>query len=582
MKIQNITDGYKVYHFQQYPEEIKSMYGNLTARGDKHFERIMKGSNPLNKTYVAFGMQQAMKEIIDSFDKDFFSRPKSEVIEEMEKTIGNYIGFENGLCDRIGELHDHGYLPITVKTVNEGDFVNMNDPAMIIETEEGFAWVFGYLEPVITNMVWKTITNATTAFEFYKIAKLWGDVTGTNEMAMKFGFHDFSSRGMAGKEDASRNGVPHLLFFSGTESVGALGYVEEVYGYDYEEEGMLAGSIKATEHSVSTSNIFFEIEKSKKYVHGGISLMEAEEEFFSRYITEIYPNGLVAYVADSFDFYKFIYDVLPKYKDEINAREGKLVIRPDSFEDPIKGVLGTTKLPFFLTIEDATKYVEESDIFEVFNAGYEGANKTVRVLDKEVNFSIDQKSPLGGKWNFIIKETLLSPEETGTLPKLLAEFGFTKNEKGYAELNPKIGLIYGDGFSLKRTNLLFETMTSMDIATSNIVIGVGGGSYSWISRDTLGIAYKTTSFATEVDGSDIHVDVYKDPKGVNKTSAKGRFTAKKKDGLWEFKDQVSFEDSEDTDLVVLYKDGVLNEVKFADIRKNIMNNIEEIGFKDIF
>lgn len=40
MKAIKVTDGYKVYHTEQYPQEVLSMYGNLTPRGDKYFQRV--------------------------------------------------------------------------------------------------------------------------------------------------------------------------------------------------------------------------------------------------------------------------------------------------------------------------------------------------------------------------------------------------------------------------------------------------------------------------------------------------------------------------------------------------------------
>lgn len=570
MKIQNITDGYKVYHFQQYHDQIKTMYGNLTARGDKYFNRVMKGSNPLNNTYVAFGMQQAIKEIVNKFDEDFFNKPKHDVLNDFARTIGSYIGYEQGLDEKMSDLHDYGRLPITVKTVNEGDFVNMNDPAMIVETDEGFAWVFGYLEPIITNMVWKSITNATTAFEFFKIAKIYGDKTGTNDVAIKFGFHDFSSRGMSGMEDSSRNGVPHLLFFNGTESVGAIGYIEEMYDYNYATEGMIAGSIKATEHSVSTSNIFFNMNEDDS-----LDLTSAEEKFFKKYITEIYPSGLVGYVADSFDFYKFVYEILPKYKDDIEARDGKVVIRPDSFDDPIEGVLGDTETPFFLTMGEMQ---HEFDVNPEFVNWMMQDDAVVRVFDEYV--CVD-KDDYGNFIGFMTEKA--TPEETGTLPKLLKEFGYTINDAGYAELNPKIGIIYGDGFSLERTKRMFGLMEEMGIATSNIVVGLGASmAYGWVSRDTLGIAYKATSFSTVKDGKRVDVDVFKDPKGAKKTSAKGRFVAIKENGLWKMRDGASVEESETEDMMItLFKDGILNEVTFSEIRNNISKNIETVGFENI-
>lgn len=583
MKSLKVTDGYKVYHIEQYPQQVSSMYGNLTARGDKHFQRVFTGNDIFgesNNKYVAFGMQQAIKEITRNFNETFFSIEADKAVADMVLTLKNYIGAEQIIVDALYKLHKVGHLPITIKTVNEGDFINMNSPCMTVETDDGFAWLMGYLEPIITNMTWKSITNATTALEYFKIAKHYGDLTGTNEIAMKFGFHDFSSRGMSGMEDATRSGVPHLLFFSGTESIGALDYIEENYDYDYETEGALAGSIRATEHSVSTTNIFYNIEKM------GIQndpdrLKLGEEEFFRRYITQVYPNGIIAYVADSFDFYGFLYDILPNFKKEIEARDGKVVIRPDSFDCPVKGVLGDRETPFFLTMDEARDYASKTIKEGIRTNGSLSKPVKVRVMDIYVTFSltkshtfIDKMKGIKFEDNIGYEYTDATPEETGAIVKLMEIFGYTLNEKGYAELNPKIGLIYGDGFTLPRTNQLFKGLRLMGIATSNIVIGVGAGSYQWNSRDTLGIAYKATSFSYySPEGKKMDVDVYKDPKGSDKKSAKGLFEAKYVDGVWDIKDSVKRSEMESDDMKVLYEDGKLNEVKFSEIRNNIDKNI---------
>lgn len=50
---------------------------------------------------------------------------------------------------------------------------------------------------------------------------------------------------------------------------------------------------------------------------------------FRRLITEVYPTGFVSIVSDTWDFWKVMTEYLPKLKDEILARDGRLVIRPD-------------------------------------------------------------------------------------------------------------------------------------------------------------------------------------------------------------------------------------------------------------
>ena len=56
---------------------------------------------------------------------------------------------------------------------------------------------------------------------------------------------------------------------------------------------------------------------------------EDEFETFKRLITEVYPSGFVSIVSDTWDYWKVITDYLPRLKDEILARDGRVVIRPD-------------------------------------------------------------------------------------------------------------------------------------------------------------------------------------------------------------------------------------------------------------
>lgn len=51
-----------------------------------------------------------------------------------------------------------------------------------------------------------------------------------------------------------------------------------------------------------------------------------------------------------------------------------------------------------------------------------------------------------------------------------------------------------------------------------MVVGIGAGAYQWVSRETLGIAYKATQVVTSDIGA---IDVYKDPVGGFKKSSTG-------------------------------------------------------------
>jgi nicotinic acid phosphoribosyltransferase len=85
-----------------------------------------------------------------------------------------------------------------------------------------------------------------------------------------------------------------------------------------------------------------------------------------------------------------------------------------------------------------------------------------------------------------------SPAFMGSLELLWETFGGTVNDKGYRELNPRVGLIYGDSITLQRAQDILATMDKQGWASTNVVFGVGSYTYQYHTRDTFGIAMKTT------------------------------------------------------------------------------------------
>lgn len=530
------TDGYKLSHFEQYPKTVTSIYGNLTARSDKHFKHRISSSD--NK-YVVFGIYQAMKEIKAIFQEEFFSVPFEEAITAIKRTISNYTNWKEGFVNALKRIHDLGYLPLHVRSVKEGTSIDINMPCATIVSDDTL--LFSFLEPMITSMTWKSITNATSVREYYLTGKRWMEKTSGDKNSMLFQFHDFSSRGMSGVEDAARSGTPHLIAFRGTESVSALTYIEDMYNWDYEKEGMLAGTIEATEHSVASSNIMYE------QATRGCDLEEAEYHYLKRYITEVYPTGYVAFVADTFDFYRTVYNILPRLKEEVLARDGKLVIRPDSFE-PIYGLCGIN-LP---RIEEGTDVnwedvLAEDDVYRFRN------DTDIVTVQCNADGILD------------ITSQEMTPEELGTIQILWNTFGGNVNELGYRELDSHIGVIYGDGISNSIADEIFRQLAKNGFASTTLVIGIGAGTYQWNSRDTLGIAYKATQITTSDVGE---IDIYKDPVGGFKTSAKGLLAVNKVEGKWVLTEQATKQQELDSEMETVFKDGVLVDISFSEIRNN--------------
>ena len=178
------------------------------------------------------------------------------------------------------------------------------------------------LETLLSAIIWKPCTSATTAFQYLKTFTRYAQETvGDDRSFIPWQGHDFSFRGMSGIEDALMSGAGHLLCFAGTDTIPAIDFLEAYYNADCEKE-LIGGSVPATEHSVMCM--------------GG---EDGELETFERLITRIYPMGIVSIVSDTWDFWQVITEFLPALKDKILARTGKVVIRPDS-GDPVKIIIG--------------------------------------------------------------------------------------------------------------------------------------------------------------------------------------------------------------------------------------------------
>jgi nicotinamide phosphoribosyltransferase len=310
-----LKDGYKVGHKFQYPEGTTLVYSNLTPRKSRDGEA---------EGIIFFGLQYFIKEYLQQqFNDNFFKQPKENVLNHYKRRINNYLGKDSISYDHIEQLHDLGYLPIEIKAVPEGSFVPMRVPVLTIKnTKPEFFWLTNMLETLMSAILWKPCTSATTSFRYLKQFNEYAKETVGNDTGfISWQGHDFSFRGMSGVEDAVTSGAGHLLAFTGTDTIPAIDFLETYYCADCEKE-LIGGSVPATEHSVMC-----------------MGTKDNEIGTFKRLISETYPNGIVSIVSDTWDFWQVITDFLPKLKKDILERNGKVVIRPDS-GDPVKIICG--------------------------------------------------------------------------------------------------------------------------------------------------------------------------------------------------------------------------------------------------
>jgi nicotinamide phosphoribosyltransferase len=231
--------------------------------------------------------------------------------------------------------------------------------------------------------------------------------------------HDFSMRGMSGIEDAILSGMGHLMSFSGTDSVPAILAAQKYYDAPLS----CGGSVPATEHSVMSA--------------GG---MCNEFQTFKRLLTEVYPTGILSVVSDTWDLWKVLTDYVPRLKEIILARDGKLVIRPDS-GNPVKIMLG--------------------------NPAFDGVAHDY--------------------------ECECHPAMLGTIALLARHLG-TVHGGGNLPMIDHAGAIYGDGITVERCDdILGGIVTDLKLSPFNMVFGIGSYTYEFVTRDTYGWAMKATA-----------------------------------------------------------------------------------------
>jgi nicotinamide phosphoribosyltransferase len=484
-----LTDGYKCGHHMQYPKGTTLVYSNFTPRSNKY---APNGCDRL----VSFGQQMVMKQIHEAFENEFFSKPKDEVCGEMKLELSMYLGADYDVS-HFEALHDLGYLPIAVKALPEGTLVPIKVPVLTIyNTNPDFYWVTNYLETILSNLLWKPMTSATIAHQYRKVLTKWQEKTDAERgWFIDWQGHDFSMRGMDSVEAVISSGLGHLTSFLGSDSLPTIYGARKFYG----AEGSVAGSVNATEHSVMCA--------------GG---KEDEVETFRR-LLDTYPTGILSVVSDTWDLWKVCTEHVVTLKDEIMARDGKLVIRPDS-GDPVDILCGTL-IPY------------DSSTGEDYHKSY-------RVREK------------------------------GVIELLWDVFGGTVNEQGYKVLDQHIGAIYGDSITIDRADEICKRLEAKGFASTNVVLGIGSFTYQYNTRDTFGFAMKATY--VEVDGEGR--EIFKDPitDDGTKKSATGLLHVTKLNNEYMLVDKVSWAEEDGGELQTIYRNGLFeNQTTFAEIRERL-------------
>jgi len=389
-----LSDSYKFAHYKMYPKNTRTIYSYLECRKWAKYPKT-----------VFFGLQSILlKNMVGR-------RVTREKITVAKTIIQNHFG--QNLFNEDGWLHivkkHNGYLPLSIKAVPEGTPVDINNVMMTVEnTDPKCYWLTNFVESLLTH-VWYPSTVATISYYTKRTLAEYLNISSEQTQCLDFMLHDFGYRGVSSNESASLGGLAHLINFKGTDTVPALLEGIEYYQADPKTLGF---SVPATEHSIMTS-----------YDHQGEVTLVNE-------LLQKYPNGILSIVADSYDIYNFVENIIPKFKQQIINRKAnksgiaKVVIRPDS---------------------------------------------------------ITQQHKHPGK------------QIVWILKQLANTFGYHVNSKGYTVINPVVGVLWGDGLSVNTITEICKIVVENKFSVESLVFGMGGGLLQKINRDTQAFAFKCSA-----------------------------------------------------------------------------------------
>jgi len=330
------TDSYKFTHWKQYPPGTEFVYSYLESRGGM-FGQV-----------VFFGLQYYLQRYLSGVvvTEEDVSEARRFVDQHLGPGMFNYEGWM-----QIVRRHG-GKLPVMIKAVPEGSVVDVSNVLMTIEnTDPACYWLPNYLETLLLK-VWYPITVGTLSRAIRRVILSALERSGDPSL-IDFKLHDFGYRGVSSEETAGIGAAAHLINFKGTDTVAGIRILQQYYG----SQAMEGFSVPAAEHSTITS--------------WG---RENEAQAYRNMLTQ-FPSGIVAVVSDSYNVYNAAEKLWGELlRDQVLAREGTLVVRPDS-GNPRETVLKVLQI-----LGDKFGY-------EMNAKGYRVLNPKVRVIQGDgVNF----------------------------------------------------------------------------------------------------------------------------------------------------------------------------------------------------
>lgn len=535
------TDSYKVGMSQLHSlnvfglaVEIVNSYSNFTPRKNAY----MQFSELSDGHIVPYGMRDTFQNVVDMWDRTFFQVDRAKMLKKLTRRTKNHFGSINEhkkfLAD-MGELHDLGYLPIEVRSIDEGTRYPLGLPLFTVKaTVDGYGWLVNFIETLTSGLIWPMTNTATKVEQFYLQAKHYGELSAPQEvvdMWLPICVHEFGMRGYRGPQDQIRTSSAHSLFFLGSDTQGVIDFFEDAYDANSDEEP-IAVSVRASEHADISRmlSLFRHIAqahidkygeyKSMEFLGKDVSpksVLEDTEYYVLSYFVQT-STGIMSYVSDTENYYRLINVYAKRLKDKIEARQARedgqppiFVFRPDSSRrSPLTVICGYQifsdpevaqtyfKHPGLLN-EDECVHDISSDEYFLSEKGSDGEYRLIRISKEEAEGS------LISLWNTFGGEEV---ETKAGLMKLI---------------NPAVGLIYGEAISQQHQKEIYERMIEMGFSAVNVLMGKGSyASLEGSTRDLFSMSYKQTFSEATIDGERVNLAQQKTPMGdVSKTSARG-------------------------------------------------------------
>jgi len=295
-----LTDSYKVSHYKQYPPNTEYLMSYFESRGGKYPTVIFFGLQYILKKWLQHPITMEMVKEADEFYKDQFATDNTKVFN---REGWEYIVKEHG-----------GKIPVLIKAVPEGTEVPVKNVLFTVEsTDPKVPWVVSYFESLMVQC-WYPMTVCTSSFYLKKLFKEYSEKTCDDmKKNLSAKLADFGFRGSTSVESAGIGGCANLVHFCISDNV----YGNHIAQKFYSATKPPGTAAVAAEHSTMTT-----------WGRDG-------EKAAVEHILTTYKDEAVSIVADSYDLWSFVENIVGKdLKELIESRSKPLIVRPDS-GDPV-------------------------------------------------------------------------------------------------------------------------------------------------------------------------------------------------------------------------------------------------------